>query len=68
MSVAQGLQTYLNNTKQDKTVEAFQKQYIELLKEGLIQRKGYNLAEVNVIGDKVPTLQTCSKAEVGTFK
>ncbi len=64
MSVAQKLEAILMNTKSDATAEKFQKQYAEMLEKGIIQRKGYNLAEVNVIGDKAPSVQNTYLASV----
>lgn len=57
MSVAQKIENLLIGTKQDKTVEKFQEQYNQLLRQGIIQRKGYNLAGIDVIGDKTPSVQ-----------
>ncbi len=57
MSIAQQIENLLIGTKQDKTLETFQQQYSEMLMKGVIQRKGYNLAGVNVIGDKWPSAE-----------
>lgn len=62
MSVSKGLEDYLNRAKQDKVTENFQQQYLDMLKKGVIQPKGYNLAGVNVIGGKVPSMRVCSFA------
>lgn len=63
MSIAQQIENLLNTTEQDKTLEAFQLQYREMIKKGIvIQRKGYNLAGVNVIGDKMPSMQNSDNA------
>jgi hypothetical protein len=55
MSVTQKLERLVVNIKQDETTKKFQQQYAEMLKLGLIQRKGYNLAGINVIGRGVPS-------------
>lgn len=55
MSLTKRVEKLVKNIKQDQTTQKFQQQYSELIKLGVIQRKGYNLADVNVIGDKSPS-------------
>lgn len=57
MSVALKIEDMLLKTKQDTSVEKFQEQYNDLLSKGVIQRKGYSLAGLDVIGDTKPSLQ-----------
>lgn len=66
MNVTQNLETLLNGSKQDKTIEKFQQEYVELLSKGVIHRKGYTLAGINVVGDKTPIINIQGIAAVDT--
>lgn len=55
MSVTKRVENLVINAKLDESTEKFQRQYNYMLEQGLIQRKGYNLANLNVIGHKTPS-------------
>ena len=67
MSITLQIEHLLLNTKPDETLQAFQLQYDEMLMKGFIQRKEYNLAGVNVIGDKPKSIQNYPTIEMAMF-
>lgn len=68
MSVVQQIEDLLNNpnVKQSQKVEQFQQQYNQMLLKGVVLRKGYNLAGINVIGDMTPSVQNLNISTIAS--
>lgn len=66
MSVVQQLEVLLINNKQTQKIEQFQQQYSQCVRDGLVHRKGYNLAGINVIGDKAPSAKNLNVSTVAS--
>ncbi len=60
MTITGRIEELVVNIKQDQTTQKFQQQYIEMIELGVIERKGYNLADVNVLGDSFTSNVNCN--------